>query len=156
VVEQSELTDNATPAARSVAADALLRWAALTGSSDGVDTALRALRPAIELAPRAPRAVCWGLASAFSALGGSVEVAVIGARDDPRTRALVGAAVARPGTAVAVGPAAADGSAVASPTVPLLADRGLIDGVPAAYVCRGFVCDRPVTTVEELVALLDR
>jgi uncharacterized protein YyaL (SSP411 family) len=156
VVEQSELTDNATPAARSVAADALLRWAALTGSSDGVDIALRALRPALELAERAPRAVGWGLAAAYSALGGPVEVAVIGAADDPRTRALVGAAVARAGTAVAVGPAAADGSAVTSPTVPLLAERGLVDGAPTAYVCRGFVCDRPVTTVEELAALLDR
>ena len=32
------------------------------------------------------------------------------------------------------------------PGVPLLADRPLIDGAPTAYVCRGFVCDRPVTT----------
>jgi hypothetical protein len=38
--------------------------------------------------------------------------------------------------------------------VPLLADRPLIGGAAAAYVCRGFVCDRPVTTVEELIARL--
>jgi len=156
VVEQSELTDNATPAARSVAADALLRWAALTGSTEGVDTALRALQPAIELAERAPRAVGWGLAAALSALDGPVEVAVVGSLDDPRTLGLVAIAVAHAGTAVAVGPAAGDGSAVGQPTVPLLADRGLVDGAPAAYVCRGFVCDRPVTTGEELAVLLDR
>ena len=29
--------------------------------------------------------------------------------------------------------------------VPLLAGRTAVDGAPAAYVCRGFVCDRPVT-----------
>jgi uncharacterized protein YyaL (SSP411 family) len=38
--------------------------------------------------------------------------------------------------------------------VPLLADRPLVSGRAAAYVCRGFVCDRPVTDVESLVAAL--
>jgi uncharacterized protein YyaL (SSP411 family) len=36
----------------------------------------------------------------------------------------------------------------------MLADRGLIAGVPAAYVCHGFVCDRPVTSAEDLRAQL--
>jgi len=26
----------------------------------------------------------------------------------------------------------------------------LVDGAAAAYVCRGFVCDRPVTDVDQL------
>jgi uncharacterized protein len=30
----------------------------------------------------------------------------------------------------------------------------LVDGAPTAYVCRGYVCDRPVTTVEDLTAIL--
>ncbi len=34
--------------------------------------------------------------------------------------------------------------------VPLLSGRTPVAGAPAAYVCRGFVCERPVTTVEEL------
>jgi uncharacterized protein YyaL (SSP411 family) len=38
--------------------------------------------------------------------------------------------------------------------VPLLASRPAIDGRPTAYVCRGFVCDRPVTTVEDLARML--
>ena len=42
------------------------------------------------------------------------------------------------------------------PGVPLLADRPLIEGSSAAYVCRGFVCDRPVTTVADLTARLAR
>ena len=36
------------------------------------------------------------------------------------------------------------------PGVPLLADRPLVGGRPAAYVCRGFVCERPVTTAATL------
>ena len=42
----------------------------------------------------------------------------------------------------------------AAPGVPLLAERPLVDGGPAAYVCRGFVCDRPATTIEELAGQL--
>ena len=39
-----------------------------------------------------------------------------------------------------------------APGVPLLAARPLVDGAPAAYVCRGFVCDRPVTDPDDLAA----
>jgi uncharacterized protein len=41
-----------------------------------------------------------------------------------------------------------------APGVPLLADRPLREGGSTAYVCRGFVCDAPVTTVEELTVQL--
>ena len=53
-----------------------------------------------------------------------------------------------PGGAVVVG-GAPDSS-------PLLADRPLVGGASAAYVCRGFVCDRPVSTIEDLGAALSR
>jgi uncharacterized protein YyaL (SSP411 family) len=36
----------------------------------------------------------------------------------------------------------------------LLADRPLMNGKPTVYVCEGFVCKTPVTTVEELRKLL--
>ena len=39
---------------------------------------------------------------------------------------------------------------------PLLDDRPLVDGRPAAYVCRQFVCERPVTTAAELTDTLGR
>jgi uncharacterized protein len=37
----------------------------------------------------------------------------------------------------------------------LLADRPLLGGRPTAYVCRGFVCRLPVTSVADLAAQLD-
>ena len=43
-----------------------------------------------------------------------------------------------------------------APGLPLLANRPLVAGEPAAYVCRGFVCERPVATVAELLAALGR
>jgi uncharacterized protein YyaL (SSP411 family) len=48
---------------------------------------------------------------------------------------------------IVAGPPDADG-------VPLLAGRPLRDGRPTAYVCRNFVCDAPVSTVEDLAAKL--
>ena len=39
-------------------------------------------------------------------------------------------------------------------TIPLMADRDVVDGRPAAYVCRNLVCQRPVTSVEDLTAAL--
>jgi hypothetical protein len=36
------------------------------------------------------------------------------------------------------------------PAVPLLAERGLVDGGAAAYPCRGQVCDLPTRDVRTL------
>jgi len=38
---------------------------------------------------------------------------------------------------------------------PLLADRGLMDGTPTAYVCEHFACRHPVTTADDLRSQLD-
>jgi uncharacterized protein YyaL (SSP411 family) len=46
-----------------------------------------------------------------------------------------------------------DDRAVAA--APLLADRPLVDGQPAAYVCSGFACRAPVTAPVELAAQMD-
>ena len=45
---------------------------------------------------------------------------------------------------------ASSGAAGAEVGVPLLAGRGLVNGAPAAYVCRQFTCQAPVTTPEQL------
>ncbi|MGH8892696.1 MAG: hypothetical protein ACRDWY_05230, partial [Actinomycetes bacterium] len=70
--------------------------------------------------------------------------------DDPATAelrrvALLGMA---PGAAIAVG----DPERPALPAVPLLADRPLLGGRATAYVCRGFVCDKPTTDPATLAA----
>ena len=109
----------------------------------------RALGIAADLAARAPRGVGWGLAAGEALLDGPREVAVVGAADDPLTRALHRVALmgTAPGLVVAVGPPA---GAPSASDVPLLRDRPLVDGRAAAYVCWQFTCEAPVTTEEAL------
>jgi len=144
--------DNATPSGWFAASGALLSYGALTGSRRHEEAALASLAPA--LAGRFPRAAGWGLAVAEAYLSGPVEVAIVGEPGDPRTAALHRTALhaAPPGAVIAAGPPGGAGDAEG---IPLLAGRGLVGGVPAAYVCRDFACRAPVTTPDELRAALD-
>ncbi|MFI7636604.1 thioredoxin domain-containing protein [Nonomuraea sp. NPDC049400] len=140
-------TDNATPSGQYAAAGALLSYGALTGSTRHREAANAALGTVSVLATGHARFAGWGLAVARAALDGPVEVAVVGPADDPRTAALHRQALLAdvPGLVVALGP---------GDFPELLEGRGLVGGAPAAYVCRGFTCRLPVTTVEELRAEL--
>ncbi|MDP9865042.1 MULTISPECIES: thioredoxin domain-containing protein [Streptosporangium] len=142
-------TDNATPSGQSAAAGALLSYAALTGSARHREAAEAALGPVTLLADKHARFAGWGFAVAQAAVSGPVEAAIVGPPDDPATSALHRTALLStvPGLVVALG---TPGSA----EVPLLAGRDLLDGAPAAYVCRGFACRMPVTTPAGLRAEL--
>ncbi|MFF7100299.1 thioredoxin domain-containing protein [Streptomyces nigra] len=139
-------TDNAVPSGWSAAAGALLGYAAHTGSEPHRRAAERALGVVKALGPRVPRFIGWGLAVAEALLDGPREVAVVGpSLSDEATKtlhrtALLGTA---PGAVVAVGAAESD-------EFPLLADRPLQQGAPAAYVCRNFTCDAPTTDPKRL------
>ncbi|HEU5419715.1 MAG TPA: thioredoxin domain-containing protein [Streptosporangiaceae bacterium] len=143
--------DGPSPSGVFAAAGALLSFSALTGSARHREAALGALGTVPALAGRAPRAAGWGLAVAEAALAGPAEVAVVGPPGDPRTAELHRTALlaAPGGTVVALGDPARNGGAV-----PLLAGRGLVEGAPAAYVCRAFSCRAPVTVSDALRAEL--
>jgi uncharacterized protein YyaL (SSP411 family) len=107
---------------------------------------MAALGPLAAIAQRYPRAAGSGLAVAEALLAGPAEIAIIGPPGDRRTAELHTAALraAPPGAVLAVG----DGTGDAG--IPLLAGRGLVNGAPAAYVCRDFTCLAPVTDPAEL------
>jgi uncharacterized protein YyaL (SSP411 family) len=146
-------TDNATPSGAAALAGALLSYAAYTGSERHRADAEAALGVYAPLAERHPRYAGWGLAVAEALLDGPREVAVVGAPDSDRTRALHRVALrsTAPGAVVALGGGPDD-----SPEVALLAGRPLMDGRPTAYVCRQFVCDAPTTDPETLATQLAR
>jgi uncharacterized protein YyaL (SSP411 family) len=148
VVRPCDPTDNASPSGAAALAEALLTASALSGPDRAGRyraAAAAALEAAGTLVAQVPRFAGHWLAVAEAAERGPLQVAVAGAADDPRTGALLAAArAAAPGGSIVL---AAEPDA---PGVPLLVERPLVGGAPAAYVCRGFVCDAPVTTVEGL------
>ena len=154
IFRPADPADNATPSGAFAVAAALLGYAALTGSARHREAAEAALGVLPGIAARYPRAAGAGLAVAEAWLAGPPEIAVVGDPGDERTRALHQAALhaAPPGAVLALGegtrPAGTGGG------VPLLEGRGLVDGAPAAYVCRHFTCQAPVTTPEQLRAAL--
>jgi uncharacterized protein YyaL (SSP411 family) len=122
-------TDGATPSGFSSTAAALLTSGALTGRADHRDAAALALGTVEQLVERFPRFAGWSAAASEALIAGPLEVAVV---DAPELAAAARLATS-PGAVVVTG-----GDS------PLLADRP----AGAAYVCRGFVCDAPVTDVE--------
>ena len=138
--------DNATPSGQSSLANALLTYSALTGSLRHREAAEQALRIVTTLGIAQPRFLGWSLAAAEGLVAGPVQVAVVG--ENGRGPLTTEAWTHRPPGAVVVSgePDAAG--------VPLLAARPLVGNRPAAYVCRGMVCDAPVTEVPQLRAAL--
>jgi uncharacterized protein len=142
VARRKDLEDAPIPSGGSSAALGLLRLAALTGEARYEEAAAGHLRLLHELAPRHPTAF-GHLLQALDVHHGPVrEVALAGG--DVTELARVVRSAYRPRVVLAGGEA----------DVPLLRDRGPVDGRPAAYVCERFACRQPVTTPEELAELL--
>jgi uncharacterized protein YyaL (SSP411 family) len=155
ITRPKDVQDNAVPSGSAMAATAMLRLAALTGEHHyraASERAIGTVRPFLE---RYPTGFAQWLVAASVASSDVLEVAIVGDPDAPDTRALLAVLREgwRPNVVVALAPDAASASASA---IPLLHDRIAIDGRATAYVCRGFVCDLPVTDPEALRARLDR
>jgi hypothetical protein len=142
---RKDLEDSPIPSGSSSAAFGLLRLSLLSGEAEYERRGLGALRLLAAIAGRHPLAFGHALRAVDFHLASVREVAIAG--DGPEAGALAG--VVRhsyhPYVVMAGGPE--DG-------VPLLADRPEVDGQGAAYVCERFVCQAPVTSVEELAASL--
>jgi uncharacterized protein YyaL (SSP411 family) len=146
VARPADPTDNATPSGASAICAALVTYAALTGETsyrEAADVALATLGPLIE---GYPRFAGYAATVAEAALTGPYEIAV--ATPDPADPLVEAALRYAPGGSVIVV------GAPDQPGVPLLADRPLTEGAATAYVCRGFVCERPVTTPDDLLTRL--
>lgn len=144
MVRPSDPLDGATPAGASLITEALQLAAHLTGSERYASAARVSLAAATPILVKLPRSGGHWLAVAEAAVRGPLQIAV--ACDPLDSELLDAARQLAPGGAIVVG-GAVDSSA-------LLRGRDRIGGRDAAYVCRGHVCDLPVTTAEHLAAAL--
>jgi len=147
VLRPGDPMDGATPSGASSITEALLTAAHLV-DGDRAERYLRAAADALSahsvLLERAPRSAGHWLAVAESAVRGPLQIAV--ACDPSRSPLLADARRLAPGGAIVVG-----GERDSSP---LLAGRDRVADADAAYVCRGRLCDLPVTRATELAAAL--
>ena len=141
--------DNAEPSGQAAISGALLTHSALTGSLRHREAAEAAVAAVVGLAAHDPRFAGWTLAVAEAMAAGPQQVAVVGNGPCAEEMVRVARASTSPGLVIAHG-------SPDEPGVPLLADRPLVDGGTTAYVCRGFVCDLPVTSLDELTSALSR
>jgi uncharacterized protein YyaL (SSP411 family) len=147
MVRPSDPLDGATPSGSSSIAEALLMAAHLVAADNAERYAAAAdatLASSTPILARLPRSGGHWLAVAEAAVRGPIQIAV--ACDAQRSELLAAARKLAPGGAVVVG-----GPVNSSE---LLIGRDRVGGADAAYVCRGRVCDLPVTTAAELAAAL--
>ncbi len=148
IVRNKDFYDNATPSGNSVAADVLLRLAKLTGDERYERFAVATLRSAGSQAKRHPQGFGRTLSALEFHLSPTKEVVVVGGVNNELAREINQRYLP---DAVAV---FAENSVEEDLEIPLLTGRKLVDGKPTVYVCENFVCERPVTTIDELRKLL--
>ncbi|HEU0292750.1 MAG TPA: hypothetical protein VFR47_08430 [Anaerolineales bacterium] len=162
LLRPKDVQDNATPSGNALACEALLKLAAFTDEGRYRDLAEKALGLVVGMAVRYPTAFGRWLSAADFALGNTKQVAVVYARTatkgigrsdtkdgDASELIRIVQNSYRPNTIIAASSYPPSSSAPA-----LLMERPLKDGKPTVYVCEGFVCKNPVTTISELKELL--
>jgi uncharacterized protein len=140
VMRPKDTFDSAQPSGIAVMTEVCLALAGLTGDLAWRRRAEESLRLVQPMAAQAPTGAGWSLRQFEAVAAGPREVVVVGAPGPVRDELVGVARAARmPGTFVlAVDDQHGD-------QVPLTRGRTSLDGVPAAYVCRELVCERPVT-----------
>ena len=146
------IQDNATPSGNALAATSLLILSSYNGRGEWRDMAEEMIVSVQDLLSRHPLGFGKWLCALYLALSPVQEVAILGSLQDPQTKKLMDVLWQkfRPHLVAAVSdyPPSPD-----SPS--LLMNRDLQKGQPTAYVCRNFVCQRPVNDPEEFSHQLD-
>ena len=151
LLRPKDVQDNATPSGNALACEALLKLAEFTGEGKYRDLAEKSLGLVAGMAVRYPTAFARWLSAADFAVGQTKQIAVVFTQDQDQASDLlrVVRSAYRPNVIVAA-------SIVPPPEgAPLLlSNRPVINGKPTVYVCEGFVCKNPVTSVGDLEKLL--
>jgi len=151
IVRAREGADGATPSGNAVAVSALARLSFHYGRQDLREAAIGGIRAYGRQIARYPRAFSKSLAVVDLLAEGPIELAFVGAPNDPGLEALQLAVreAFLPNRVIASG----DGTGTPSGH-PLLAGKELVEGKAALYICRNFSCQRPITDPREATEAL--
>jgi len=147
VIRPRNLYDNATPSANSTASLVLIKLSALAQRPSLRDMARESLKEIQDLFPQYPLAFGQWLSALDLELEDPHEIAIVGDPRWPKTQELLQTLpLYRPYHIIAVG--------MPQSPVPMLKERPIKGDTPVAYVCKGSVCQAPVSTAQELKRLL--
>ncbi|MEO1289378.1 MAG: thioredoxin domain-containing protein, partial [Chloroflexota bacterium] len=152
IVRPRQLQDNATPSGNSMMAKQLLRLHAYTGDARYDEVARQVLAPLVPAMQTYPQAFGEALNATDMLIRGLAEVAIVGNPVQASTKEMLAEIRQpyRPNVITALTRENIDGET----NIPLLNYRVMRDDKPTVYVCRNFACKMPVTSAEEMVALL--
>ena len=155
VVRPRDVFDNATPCGSSVGSDVLIRLSVLTGESEYARLGTASLRSMYQYLSRAPMGMGHWLCALDFYMSTPKEIAIVGPVTDPATQSLLDVVHSRylPNRVLAGLDPSVPGQSYSS--IPLLQDRGMVDGRPTAYVCQNYICQLPVTEPEALAGQLE-
>jgi hypothetical protein len=151
ITRPRDLQDNATPSGNAMAVTAPMKLAGFTNDLRYVDIAHEALARMESMLAQYPLGFGQWLQALAYTLSRPRKIAIVGDPEAPDTQALLGVVREGYGPFQVVALGAPDAQ---PPVVPLLEDRGLVNGQPAAYICRNFACRAPVVEPEGLRVLL--
>jgi len=155
VLRVKEDYDGAEPSGNSVAALNLLRLAELTNRSDYRESAERTLAAFAPRLAAAPVALPQMLVALEFLLAGPRQIVLVGDRDSQDTAALARALHSRfVPNMVALLVDSGQACEALSARIPALASMQKIAGRAAAYVCRNYVCQLPVSEPEKFGELI--
>jgi uncharacterized protein YyaL (SSP411 family) len=143
VSRKKDFDDHPTPSGNSMLAYVLLRLARIWGDVELERRAVSVFRFVAPHIPRAPSAFGHALCALDLHFSPPREIAVVGPSDAEVARAALSGF--EPNSVIAFGP---------SDDVPLLQGKGLVDGLPAVYLCENFACQAPITRTEEALPRL--
>lgn len=154
VTRPRDVYDNATPSGNSVAVDVLLKLSVLLDRENYRERAGTVLENLSGGMAQIPGAFGRLLSALDLYLSTPYEVAVIGEREVPGTKALLETVYSSylPNMVVA---GRSENDEEATRLVPLLADRPMRGGEPTAYVCVNYACQSPTTDPAELARQLE-
>ena len=147
--------DGAEPSGNSVAISNLLRLAQMTNRDEFRESAARALAAFQSRLSLAPSALPQMLAACEFALGNPRQIVVVGDRGAEDTSALLHEVHSRflPNSIVLLIDSEQARTRFAE-GIPSIAEMKKLDGRAAAYACRDYTCQLPVSSAADLTALL--
>jgi uncharacterized protein YyaL (SSP411 family) len=153
IARNKDLHDASVPSGNAMAATALLQLGKLTGKTEYLDSAARALTAARNVIEKMPTAAGQMLIALDFYLGPASELVLIGGSNEQANQEAIAALQKSflPRSVIAYrNPAAASKSPRSSALDSLFTDRESSKAEPTLYICQNFTCQSPITGAEAI------